>query len=62
MKLTGGCKNVAVAASPEGDQVYFCDLPGSRIIVLAPVTEEDDAEALAKPPQPKSGEPIESDE
>ena len=34
-KLTGGCKNVAVAASPSGDRVYFCDLPGSRIIVLA---------------------------
>jgi hypothetical protein len=34
-KLTGGCKNVAVAASPKGDRVYFCDLPGSRIIVLA---------------------------
>lgn len=34
VKLTGGCKNVAVAASPLGDKVYFCDLPGSRIIVL----------------------------
>lgn len=34
-KLTGGCKNVAVAASPKGDRVYFCDLPGSRIIILA---------------------------
>jgi len=33
-KLTGGCKNVAVAASPKGDRVYFCDLPGSRIIIL----------------------------
>jgi hypothetical protein len=62
VKLTGGCKNVAVAASPKGDRVYFCDLPGSRIIVLAPVAEEDDAEALAKPPKPKPGAPIESDE
>jgi hypothetical protein len=34
-KLTGGCKNVAVAASPKGDRIYFCDLPGSRIIILA---------------------------
>lgn len=34
-KLTGGCKNVAVAASPTGDRIYFCDLPGSRIIILA---------------------------
>jgi hypothetical protein len=33
-KLTGGCKNVAVAASPKGDRVYFCDLPGSRVIIL----------------------------
>lgn len=34
-KLTGGCKNVAVAASPTGERIYFCDLPGSRIIILA---------------------------
>jgi hypothetical protein len=34
-KLTGGCKNVAVAASPKTDRVYFCDLPGSRVIILA---------------------------
>ncbi len=60
--LTGGCKNVAVTASPDGDRIYFCDLPGSRIIVLAPVTDNDDAEALAKPPKPKPGEPVESDE
>ncbi len=33
-KLTGGCKNVAVAASPNGETVYFCDLPGSQIIIL----------------------------
>jgi len=60
--LTGGCKNVAVAASPEGDRVYFCDLPGSRIIVLGPVTDEDDAETLAKPPPPKPGARIETDD
>ena len=34
-KLTGGCKNVAVAASKDGTRVYFCDLPGSRILYLA---------------------------
>jgi hypothetical protein len=34
-KLTGGCKNVAVAASSKGDRIYFCDLPGSRIIILS---------------------------
>jgi hypothetical protein len=33
-KLTGGCKNVAVAASPDGEAIYFCDLPGSQIIIL----------------------------
>lgn len=33
-KLAGGCKNVAVAASPTGERVYFCDLPGSRVIIL----------------------------
>lgn len=33
-KLAGGCKNVAVAASPDGEYVYFCDQPGSRILVL----------------------------
>jgi hypothetical protein len=32
--LTGGCKNVAVAVSPDGSKVYFADQPGSQIIVL----------------------------
>ncbi len=32
--LTGGCKNVAVGVSPDGDRVYFADQPGSRIIVM----------------------------
>jgi hypothetical protein len=35
VSLTGGCKNVAVGASPDGSKVYFCDQPGSRIIVLS---------------------------
>jgi hypothetical protein len=36
--LKGGCKNVAVAVSPDGEKVYFCDQPGSRILVLAKKT------------------------
>lgn len=41
VKLTGGCKNVAVAASVSGDRVYFCDQPGSQFIILErkPVAE-----------------------
>ncbi|HLJ10552.1 MAG TPA: hypothetical protein VKU82_05150 [Planctomycetaceae bacterium] len=46
--LSGGCKNVAVAVSPDGENVYFCDLPGSRIIVLGRITDEEEAEALTK--------------
>jgi hypothetical protein len=34
-KLQGGCKNVAVAVSPDNQRIYFCDQPGSRVIVLA---------------------------
>lgn len=44
-KLTGGCKNVAVAASPTGDRIYFCDLPGSRIIILGAKKSEPAAAA-----------------
>jgi hypothetical protein len=44
-KLTGGCKNVAVAASPKGDRVYFCDFPGSRIIILAEKAKKVEAAA-----------------
>jgi len=32
--LSGGCKNVAVAASADGKLIYFCDQPGSQIIIL----------------------------
>jgi hypothetical protein len=39
VQLTGGCKNVAVAASRDGKNVYFCDLPGSRIVALAAKSE-----------------------
>lgn len=33
--LSGGCKNVAVDVSADGERIYFCDLPGSRIVVLS---------------------------
>jgi hypothetical protein len=56
--LTGGCKNVAVSASPDGERVYFCDLPGSRIIVMGPVKDDAEAEALAVPPKPLPGQPV----
>jgi len=35
-KLTGGCKNVAIATSKDGKRVYCMDLPGSRLLVFAP--------------------------
>jgi hypothetical protein len=34
VKLTGGCKNVAVAVSADAKKIYFCDLPGSKFHVL----------------------------
>jgi hypothetical protein len=33
--LTGGCKNVAVAVTQDADRVFFCDQPGSKVIILA---------------------------
>lgn len=33
-KVSGGCKNVAVAASPDDKRIYFYDLQGSKIIIL----------------------------
>ncbi|HXM16911.1 MAG TPA: hypothetical protein VN933_16820 [Candidatus Eremiobacteraceae bacterium] len=33
--LSGGCKNVAVAPSPDGKLVYMCDQPGSQIVIFA---------------------------
>ena len=44
--LSGGCKNVAVAASPDGKYVYCCDKPGSRINIFE---EKPKAIAQAKP-------------
>ena len=34
VKLTGGCKNVAVALSPDGKKLYFCDQPGSKFHIF----------------------------
>jgi hypothetical protein len=34
VKLTGGCKNVAVAVSNDAKKIYFCDLPGSKFHIL----------------------------
>lgn len=60
--LLGGCKNVAVAASLDGEKIYFCDLPGSRIIVMGPVTDESEAQTLAQDPKPQAAVESESDE
>lgn len=35
VRLNGGCKNVAVAVSPDAGRIYFCDQPGGRFFVLA---------------------------
>jgi hypothetical protein len=35
-KLSGGCKNVAIATSKDGKRVFCMDLPGSRLLVFAP--------------------------
>jgi hypothetical protein len=34
VRLTGGCKNVAVAVSADAKKIYFCDLPGSKFHIL----------------------------
>jgi hypothetical protein len=60
--LTGGCKNVALSATADGERIYFCDLPNSRIIVMGPVTNEAEAEALAVPPKPTAAELAESED
>jgi hypothetical protein len=44
--LSGGCKNVAVAASPDGKLIYCCDKPGSKINIFE---EKSKTLAEAKP-------------
>jgi hypothetical protein len=34
VKITGGCKNVAIALTKDGNTVFFCDQPGSKIHLL----------------------------
>jgi hypothetical protein len=34
VKLTGGCKNVAIAVSADGNKLYFCDQPGSKFHIF----------------------------
>jgi hypothetical protein len=34
-RLAGGCKHVAFGVSPDAQRIYFCDQPGSRVLVLA---------------------------
>lgn len=48
-KVSGGCKNVAIAVSPEGDKAYFFDLQGSRIVVLEKKGEEKSDEKGEEP-------------
>jgi hypothetical protein len=38
-KISGGCKNVGIGVSPDGETVYFCDQPGSAIIILSRKTD-----------------------
>jgi hypothetical protein len=33
--ISGGCKNVAIGANADVSRVYFCDQPGSRVLILA---------------------------
>lgn len=35
VKISGGCKNVAVGSNADVSRVYFCDQPGSRVLILA---------------------------
>lgn len=35
VKISGGCKNVAIGANEEGSRIFFCDQPGSRVLILA---------------------------
>lgn len=39
IKVKEGCKNVAVAATADGSKVFFCDVNGSKVHVLARKTE-----------------------
>ncbi len=34
VKIGGGCKNVAIGVSSDGDTIVFCDQPGSKFFIL----------------------------
>ena len=34
VRLTGGCKNVAIGVSADGKRLYFCDMPGSKFHIF----------------------------
>ena len=40
VSISGGCKNVAVGASPDASRIYFCDQPGSRVLILSKKEEK----------------------
>ncbi len=42
--ISGGCKNVAVGANADATRVYFCDQPGSRVLILAQKKDEKNEE------------------
>ena len=35
VKIAGGCKNVAIGVNADASRIYFCDQPGSRVMILA---------------------------
>ena len=49
-KVSGGCKNVAIAMSPTGDKAYFFDLQGSRIVILDKAAEKEETPEKADTP------------
>lgn len=42
VKISGGCKNVAIGATSNGEKIVFCDQPGSRFLILS---KKDDAKS-----------------
>ncbi|MBS0203371.1 MAG: hypothetical protein JSS49_10760 [Planctomycetes bacterium] len=56
-RVSGGCKNVAISVSPDGEKAYFFDLQGSRIVVLT--KRPDDDKATEENPEAKPGTDVE---
>ena len=60
-KVSGGCKNVAIGVSPDGDKAYFFDLQGSRIVILNKKAEEEkpaDDDKSPKPAKTEKSKPV----